>query len=83
MTVEGQSLVTNLRSQSMSVNQFLESADMTVIDDTFRRAALCWLLALIRGQKLGDLVALRGIDKAGGWREWLCWTRFVNRASSN
>jgi type III restriction enzyme len=39
MTVEGQSLVTNLRGQSKTFNQFWEDADMAVIDDAFRRAA--------------------------------------------
>ena len=39
MTVEGQSLVTNLRAQSKTFNQFWEDADMAVIDDAYRRAA--------------------------------------------
>lgn len=39
MTVEGQSLVADLKGKSKSLNQFWEEADMAVIDDVFRRAA--------------------------------------------
>jgi hypothetical protein len=39
MTVEGKSLVADLRGMSKSFNQFWEDADMAVIDDVFHRAA--------------------------------------------
>jgi type III restriction enzyme len=39
MTVDGQTVVANLRARTRSFNQFLEDADMAVIDDAYRRAA--------------------------------------------
>ena len=38
LTVEGKSLMTNLRTHEMSFDDFLESADYAVIDDAYRRA---------------------------------------------
>lgn len=38
MTVEGQTLVANLRGQSKTFNQFWEDADMAVINDAYNRA---------------------------------------------
>ena len=39
MTVDGQTMVVDLRGNTKSFNQFLEDADMAVIDDAYRRAA--------------------------------------------
>ncbi|WP_410473454.1 DEAD/DEAH box helicase [Guyparkeria sp. TX1] len=38
LTVEGKSLKTDLKTQEMSFNDFLEAADFAVIDDAYRRA---------------------------------------------
>lgn len=39
MTVEGQSVMADLKGKSKSFNEFWENADMAVIDDAFRSAA--------------------------------------------
>lgn len=39
MTVEGKTVVADIKGKSKSFNQFLEDADMAVIDDAYRRAA--------------------------------------------
>ncbi|MDP1707549.1 MAG: DEAD/DEAH box helicase family protein [Gammaproteobacteria bacterium] len=39
MTVDGQTIVADLQSRTKTFNQFLEDADMAVIDDAYRRAA--------------------------------------------
>lgn len=39
MTVDGQTVVADMKGKTKSFNQFLEDADMAVIDDAYRRAA--------------------------------------------
>lgn len=39
MTVDGKTVVADLKGKTKSFNQFLEDADMAVIDDAYRRAA--------------------------------------------
>jgi hypothetical protein len=39
MTVDGKTVVADMKSKSMSFDEFLEAADMAVIDDAYRRAA--------------------------------------------
>jgi type III restriction enzyme len=39
MTVDGRTVVTNLKGQELSYNQFWEAADMDVIDDAYNRSA--------------------------------------------
>ncbi len=39
MTVDGETLVVDLQGRSKSFNDFMEQADMAVIDDAYRRAA--------------------------------------------
>lgn len=39
MTVDGKTVVVDLRGMTKTFNQFLEDADMAVIDDAYRRAA--------------------------------------------
>ncbi len=39
MTVDGQTVVVDMKGKTKSFNQFVEDADMAVIDDAYRRAA--------------------------------------------
>ena len=39
MTVDGKTVVADLKGKSKTFNEFLEAADTTVIDDAYRRAA--------------------------------------------
>jgi type III restriction enzyme len=60
MTVDGKTVVADMKGKSKTFDEFLESADMAVIDDAYRRASRIFTLDISRTYV--DLLAHRSAD---------------------